>query len=96
MMAHLDFAGLDGGFLPRPLSRFNLSSTFSCCESSSVFLRVDFSLLLVCSQWWHVEAPGGAMVFVIISGSLWSNVCPLILANMRHEVFFFHDEDAIL
>ncbi|KAG5397829.1 hypothetical protein IGI04_019643, partial [Brassica rapa subsp. trilocularis] len=85
-MAHLDFAGLDGGFLSRPLSRFDLSSTFSCCESSTVFLRVDFSLLLVCSQWWHVEvgdpslgpceelqAPGGAMVFVIISGSLWSN-----------------------
>lgn len=55
MMAHLDFAGLDGGFLSRPLSRFDLSSTFSCCESSTVFLRVDFSLLLVCSQWWHVE-----------------------------------------
>ena len=55
MIGHLDFAGLDGGFLSRPLSRFDLSSTFSCCESSTVFLRVDFSLLLVCSQWWHVE-----------------------------------------
>lgn len=61
MMAHLDFTGLDDGFLSRPLSRFDLSSTFSCCERSTDFLRVDFRLLLVCSQWWHVEVGGSSL-----------------------------------